>query len=395
VDVVLAAILAGALGLAVGIAGVLAFRLSERARQSLDLHSEPELPEGVSDVLSILPAAAIVVDAGDDVVKASPTAYTFGLVRGHLLSSQILVDLVEQVRSRGLIEEIDLDLPRNSAGTSTRLLHARVAPLGPRHVLILCDDHTEARRVDEIRRDFIANVSHELKTPIGAISLLAEAVADASDDAEAVKRFGARMQRESMRLTALVQEIIDLSRLQGNDDMDNQELITVSSVIHEAVDRSKTKAETRHVVINMANEKDWYVVGNFELLVTGLRNLVENAINYSDPDTRIGIGARQEGATVEIAVADHGIGMSKADTERVFERFYRVDPARSRQTGGTGLGLSIVKHIAASHGGEVRVWSQPDQGSTFTLVIPLADSDAIDEASSIAPVTAEQRKELT
>ncbi|WGW12542.1 ATP-binding protein [Saxibacter everestensis] len=373
-DVVLAAILSGVLGLAIGIAGVLAYRLSERARQSEDLHSEHELPEGLSEVLAVLPSAAIVVDAGDDVVKASPTAYTFGLVRGHALASEKLLDLVGRVRQRGLIEELDFEHARGPASKSVRLLHARIAPVGPRYVLVLCDDHTEARRVEDIRRDFVANVSHELKTPIGAISLLAEAVSDASDDAEAVKRFGERMQRESRRLSSLVKEIIDLSRVQDDDTPDNRELIPIGSILHEAVDRSRFAAETKRIRLSLAESDEWYVSGNFELLVTAVRNLVENAINYSNADTHVGIGVRQEGEMVAIAVTDQGIGLSKEAAARVFERFYRVDPARSRQTGGTGLGLSIVKHIIANHGGEVRVWSQPDHGSTFTLVLPIGEA---------------------
>lgn len=375
-DLLIVAVLTGTVGLGLGIAGILAFRFSEHSRSAADLHSDNELPDGIAEVLAVLPSAAIVVDAGDDVVKASPAAYTFGLVRGHSLVADTLAEVVERVRARGLIEELDFEHAIASSATP-RFLHARVAALGSAFVLVLCDDQTEARRVDAVRRDFIANVSHELKTPIGAVSLLAEAVTEFADDPEAVARFGSKMQRESTRLTQLVKEIIDLSRVQDHEVPASPERVPVARVVEEAVDRARTVADGKNIELSVLHGGDWYIEGSFELLVNAVRNLVDNAIHYSNEGTRVGVGAKLEDERVAIAVTDQGIGLSTEDTERVFERFYRVDPARSRMTGGTGLGLSIVKHIVATHGGEVRVWSRLGQGSTFTILLPQAHAEDI------------------
>ncbi|WP_353843874.1 ATP-binding protein [Brevibacterium sp. RIT 803] len=384
-DLLIVAVLTGIVGLGLGIAGILAFRFSERSRDAADLHSEDDLPEGIAEVLAVLPSAAIVLDAGDDVVKASPAAYTFGLVRGHSLASPEMLRMVGRVRSRGLIEEIELEQKREQTDSILRFLHARVAPLGTAFVLVLCDDQTESKRVDSIRRDFVANVSHELKTPIGAMSLLAEAVTDFSDDPQAVERFGGRMQRESKRLTQLVQEIIDLSRVQDHTAPSATEKISAAEVVDDAADRARTRAESKNIHIEVSPPGTMLIEGNYELLVNAVRNLIDNAINYSPDGTRIGVGVDLVDERVEISVADQGIGLSTQDTERVFERFYRVDPARSRITGGTGLGLSIVKHIIATHGGQVKVWSRLGKGSTFTIVLPLAGNVSDDEASSSAP----------
>ncbi|WP_245579732.1 sensor histidine kinase [Brevibacterium album] len=370
-DLLIVAVLTGSVGLAVGVAGIMAFRLSAASRSAADLHSDNELPHGIAEVLAVLPSAAIVLDAGDDVVKASPTAYTFGLVRGHRLIARTLEKVVERVRTRGLIEEIDFEHAASEAATP-RFLHARVAALGPAFVLVLCDDQTESRRVDAIRRDFVANVSHELKTPIGAVALLAEAVTDFADDPEAVARFGTRMQKESARLTQLVQEIIDLSRVQDHEAPHSTARVSVREIVADAVDRAGTGAGAKDIELSVVHGGDWYVDGSYELLVNAVRNLLDNAVGYSNEGTRVGIGTRLEDERVVISVTDQGIGMTTEETERVFERFYRVDPARSRMTGGTGLGLSIVKHIVATHGGEVRVWSRPGHGSTFTIVLPQA-----------------------
>ncbi|MGO3180761.1 MAG: sensor histidine kinase, partial [Brevibacterium linens] len=287
--------------------------------------------------------------------------------------------------ARGLIEEIDLEQTRENSESVLRYLHARVAPLGTSFVLVLCDDQTESKRVDAVRRDFVANVSHELKTPIGAMALLAEAVTDFADDPAAVERFGGRMQRESKRLTQLVQEIIDLSRVQDHAAPATTEKISVAEVVDDAADRARTGAEGKSIHIEVSPPSDLLIEGNYELLVNAVRNLIDNAVNYSPEGTRVGVGVDLVDERIEIAVTDQGIGMTAQDTERVFERFYRVDPARSRITGGTGLGLSIVKHIVATHGGEVRVWSQLNKGSTFTIVLPLAGTAADAAATDSAP----------
>ncbi len=379
------AVVSGVAGLVAGALGVLAFRVSERERLGLSGYAEPELPSGVTEVLGVLRSAAVVLDLTDGVAKASPAAYAFGLVRGHELMHGELREMATEVRRSGLIQERELELPRGPFGRARLVVYARVAPLGADHVLVLVDDRTEARRVEEIRRDFVANVSHELKTPIGALHLLAEAVADAADDPDAVRHFAERMQRESLRLSTLVQEIIDLSRLQVADALHPPELVEVDDMVAEAVDRCRLVAQAKRMEVVIGGDTGAVVYGDHNLLVTAVRNLVDNAIAYSPDGTRVGVGVRRDGGLVEITVSDQGIGITAGDQARIFERFYRVDPARSRATGGTGLGLSIVKHVAANHGGEVTVWSMPGQGSTFTLRLP---------ESTHLPITASGRSGL-
>ncbi|MGW7353669.1 sensor histidine kinase [Streptomyces sp. NPDC054784] len=369
-------------GVCTGVIAVLAFRWSEReqARPTrTSLHSEAVLPPGVDTVLSVLRSSAVVLDESDAVVKASSAAYALGLVRGGQLAVEPMLLMARDTRRDGEIRQIELDLPRRGSGRGDALaVSARVAPLGSRLVLLLVEDLTEARRIEAVRRDFVANVSHELKTPVGALSLLSEAVSDAAEDPEAVTRFAGRMQIEATRLTSLVQELIDLSRVQNDDPLEDSEPISVAGLVDEAVDRCRQTAGSKQITLAAGGVADLHVWGNRGQLAAALGNLVENAVNYSPPRTRVGIAGRRiaapGGDLIEIAVTDQGIGISSVDRERIFERFYRVDPARSRATGGTGLGLAIVKHVAASHGGEVTVWSAEGQGSTFTLRLPEAGS---------------------
>ncbi|WP_367125046.1 sensor histidine kinase [Streptomyces phytohabitans] len=369
-------------GVCTGVIAVLAFRWSEReqARPTrTSLHSEAVLPPGVDTVLSVLRSSAVVLDESDAVVKASSAAYALGLVRGGQLAVEPMLLMARDTRRDGEIRQIELDLPRRGSSRGDALaVSARVAPLGSRLVLLLVEDLTEARRIEAVRRDFVANVSHELKTPVGALSLLSEAVSDAAEDPEAVTRFAGRMQIEATRLTSLVQELIDLSRVQNDDPLEDSEPISVAGLVDEAVDRCRQTAGSKQITLAAGGVADLHVWGNRGQLAAALGNLVENAVNYSPPRTRVGIAGRRiaapGGDLIEIAVTDQGIGISSVDRERIFERFYRVDPARSRATGGTGLGLAIVKHVAASHGGEVTVWSAEGQGSTFTLRLPEAGS---------------------
>jgi len=385
--------IAGLVGVLVGAVGVLAFRVSEREKLSLSEPSRSDLPPGVVEVLGVLRSAAVVLDVADGVVKASPAAYAFGLVRGHDLVHTELRDLAAEARRFGLIRERELELARGPLGRAHIVVHARVAPLGTEHVLLLVEDRTEARRVEEVRRDFVANVSHELKTPIGALQLLAEAVHDAADDPDAVRHFARQMERESVRLSALVQEIIDLSRLQVADALHPPEPVDLDDMVVEAVDRCRLSAQAKHIEVAVGGDDGGLVYGDHNLLVTAVRNLVDNAIAYSPDHTRIGVTVRRVAGLVEVAVSDQGIGIAQGDQQRIFERFYRVDQARSRATGGTGLGLSIVKHVAANHGGEVTLWSVEGQGSTFTLRLPDSAQSAdpvpeVSEASGGGPGTA-------
>ncbi|HET9498927.1 MAG TPA: ATP-binding protein [Marmoricola sp.] len=362
------AIVYAVIGALLGAGVVLAWRISDSQLRSSTVR-EPALPPGIAAVLSVLRSSALVVDAGDQVLKASAPAIALGLVKEHRITVRELADLVQKVRRDGQIRETELVLQR-APGVPPRVVTARVAPLSSRLVLALVDDRTRERRVEAVRRDFVANVSHELKTPVGAIRVLADAVIDAADDPEAVQRFAGRMHTESERLTRLVQQIIELSRLQDDDPLEEPVAVPVDEVLARAVDESRTDAESKRITVAHEGENGLTLLGSREQVAVAVGNLVSNAVTYSPEGSTVVVAARARDQLVDIVVTDQGVGIPAGDLDRVFERFYRVDPARHRSTGGTGLGLSIVKHVAASHGGEVDVWSVEGQGSTFTLTLP-------------------------
>jgi len=329
----------------------------------------PAVPAGVAAVLSVLRSSAVLVDPSDHVVKASSSAHDMGLVRGDRLIEPELAEMVRQVRRDGLIRERELMLASGRTSIA-RHVAARVAPLSAHLVLVLVEDRTRERRVEAVRRDFTVNVSHELKTPVGALTLLAEAVAEAADDPDAVQRFAGRMQVEAERLGRLVQQVVELSRLQDDELLADPVRVEVDVLVAAALDRNRINADIRSVELVGQSDTGLAIRGNPGQLAVALGNLVDNAVTYSPDGTRVSITARQTGDVVHLSVSDQGVGIAESELERIFERFYRVDPARARTTGGTGLGLSIVKHVAASHGGEVRVWSVERAGSSFTLVLP-------------------------
>ena len=368
-DATTQAFLAALIGAVVAGGAVLAWHISDRQQHNATVPTdEPVVPAGVATVLSVLKSSAVVVDDSDTVLKASAPAYAMGLVRGHELVSAELASLVQQVRRDGQIRETELVMAR--PGVPARHVTARVAPLGARLVLALVEDRTRERRVEAVRRDFVGNVSHELKTPVGAIRLLAEAVHDAADDPEAVKRFSARMLIESERLSRLVQQVIELSRLQGDDPLEAPVPVSIDAAIEIAVDTSAIDAVSKHIAVVTSGVRGVEVLGNNEQLTAAVANLVANAVSYSESGSTVVVSTKIDEHNVSISVVDQGIGIPNDEIDRIFERFYRVDPARHRSTGGTGLGLSIVKHVAASHGGDVNVWSVEGQGSTFTLTLP-------------------------
>ena len=340
------------------------------------------LPPGIASVLSVLSSSAVVLDSNDRVLRASAAARAFGLVKGDRLMVTELAALARQVRRDGEIREGEFEVPVPRLGGRTTSFAVRVAPLGAAIgggglVLLLAEDQTESRRVDEVKRDFVANTSHELKTPVGALALLAETIEDAADDAEAVRRFASKMRQEAQRLTNLVQDLITLSRIQAVEPVPDPRPVALDTVVAEAVDRCRMRANARGITLASVGSRGLSVLGDEDLLVTALRNLLENAVAYSPEKTRVVITTRKtpEGHA-ELSVADQGIGIPERDLERIFERFYRVDPARSRATGGTGLGLAIVKHVMAAHNGKVTVRSVEGAGSTFTLYIPLRSDHA-------------------
>ncbi len=341
------------------------------------------LPAGAEEVLAVLRSSAVVVGPADLVVRASPSAFAFGIVTGSNVAHPQLLDLARQVRRDGIIRECELELTRGPLSSARMVVRARVAPLNPEFLLLLVEDCTQADRVERVRRDFVVNISHELKTPVGGISLLAEAMLDASDDPQAVRRFATRMQIESQRLVQLVHDIVDLSRLQVADSLHEPVRVPVDEVVREAVDRCRVLASVKDISIDLHQDPRAIVYGDAGQLMMATRNLVDNAVTYSGANTKISLHVSRDAGLVSIAVTDEGIGIAEAEQARVFERFYRVDPARSRTTGGTGLGLAIVKHVCANHGGEVTLWSVPNQGSTFTIRIPEAadlDTDPVTPA---------------
>ncbi len=375
-DPVVVGVVCGLIGLVLGVLSMVAFRVSERSRALHLTVGEPSIPDGAAEVLSVIGRAYVVVDAVNGVVRANPSAYAFGLVRGHSLVHDELLELTDRVRADGIIVDRRYELPRGPVGQGILVVQLRVAPLADEYILILADDRSEISRTEAMRHDFVVNVSHELKTPVGAISLLSEAIDGAADDEEAVRRFAGRLGVESTRLAALVQDIIELSRLQAKDTVRAGQPVDLNRIVGEAVDRSRLQAEARNIDIKVAGRVDSPVHGDPDQLMTALRNLIDNAVRYSPDDTTVGVGLKSVRGLAQVSVTDQGVGIPEEEQDRIFERFYRIDAARSRQTGGTGLGLSIVKHVISNHGGEVTVWSQPGRGSTFTVRLPEMEPDA-------------------
>ncbi|MDQ2624944.1 MAG: ATP-binding protein, partial [Actinomycetota bacterium] len=314
-------LLGGLLGLLVGIVSILAFRFSERAQHSVPPQPVPELDEGLVRTLAVLRSAAVVLDDDDVVVRASPLAYALGVVQSGGRINPEIAPIVAAVRRDGVIQDTELELSRGKLGQSELLLQVRVAQVTPRHLLVLADDLTQARRLEAIRRDFVVNVSHELKTPVGALSLLAETVEDAADDAEAVRRFAGTMRKEATRLAALVHEIIELSRLQVAGALQQPGIVDVDKVIAEAAERAQTTATAKGVALT-ASAAATHVYGDHAMLVTAVRNLVDNAVAYSEAGSHVGIGASERDGVVEIAVVDQGAGIPPEQQVRIFERFY-------------------------------------------------------------------------
>lgn len=335
-----------------------------------------EIPQILLQTLTQLDQDAIILAPGEVTIFATEGIDKLGLHRDGRLQSPELIALIRVVRREGHAQTGKIELPRGPIGEGVRDLTVKVLPLGQDDlILILISDESEAARVHEVRRDFVANISHELKTPIGALSLLSEAVLSAKDDPGSVTKFATRMQHEAKRLTDLVQEIINLSRLQDSDPLQIAQELEVTDLIREAVDQCQTIADAKQIDVTIAAEDEAVVLGDREQLIMAIHNLIENAINYSPENTKVSVTTKVDNEIVEIAVTDQGIGIPEGELERIFERFYRVDPARSRETGGTGLGLSIVKHVATKHGGEVNVWSSPNVGSTFAMRLPIYQSE--------------------
>ncbi len=384
-----AALVALACGLGIGAA--LTPRILERKQRRAITEAGITVSQMLQHVVSLAPIGMVVVDSHRDVVFINDRATELGIVRDRQLDERAWT-AAQRVLATGEGVEVDLSQPqRAAAGRSGLSVRGHVRLLSkqdPRFVVVYVDDQSEQARMEASRRDFVANVSHELKTPVAAMGVLAEALLESADDAETVHHFGKKILTESQRLANMVRELIELSRLQGAEPLPELDGVDVDSVVSEAISRHKVAADNADITVTTDAPSGFRVLGDQSLLVTALANLISNAIAYSPNGSKVSISRRRRGDNIEIAVTDRGIGIARADQERVFERFFRVDKARSRATGGTGLGLAIVKHVAANHNGSIRLWSQPGTGSTFTLSIPAyphtdddepADQSAIDE----------------
>jgi two-component system sensor histidine kinase SenX3 len=349
--------------------GMVVGALLIRGRVKQAVVSRTLVPHRTRQVIGALQSGAIIVRRDRRAAFSNQPASALGIARPDGALHSDIADLAERAWSTGEVVEQEVEVRRVVLGVVTQV-HVRVTPINEELALAVANDNTEQRAAEATRREFAVNVSHELKTPIGALSLLAENVEDASEEPELVRKLAVKMRREARRLTKLIQEIIEISRLQGGESVLDHEEVDVVGVVHEAFEGARLAAENRGVELVADVRIRPLVLGDRDLLVMAVRNLVDNAITFSDPGARVTASVTAKDETVSVAVLDQGIGIDAADQERIFERFYRTDPARARGTGGTGLGLSIVKHVALQHSGAVTVWSQPSVGSTFTMTLP-------------------------
>jgi two-component system sensor histidine kinase SenX3 len=375
------ALFALAIGVVIGAGVVMLVTWAYRVRAQSVQETSSAIPVGITQVLEGMDDAAAVLAASGLVVAATRAAARFDISVGTVLENPELRRLVRGVRDRGNSSTEALRIT-SRASLDPRMVSARASAVGPRLTLLIIRDVTERERLDQMRTDFVSNTSHELKTPVASVSLLAEAIESAADDPDQVRRFAARIIAEAERLTELTGRIMSLSRLQAAEGMAQAEPVSIDEVVRASVEAHAVQADSAGVELARGGDRGAWVRGESQVLVEAVGNLLANAIVYSPRGSRVGVGVKVDGDVVEIAVADQGIGISKADRDRIFERFYRADEARSRRTGGTGLGLSIVKHATQRHGGEVLLWSRPGKGSTFTMRLPRIEApDAGDKAS--------------
>lgn len=375
---------AGVSGLVLGsgAVSVASLRRNGERRRSAAAEAEMAVAEMLQRAVALAPIGVVVVDESRAVVASNDRAAELGLVRQRAIDDRIWT-AAQHTLSTGEDGDVDLAIPREAAagrvGVAVRGYIRLLSETHPRSVVIYLADQSEQARMEASRRDFVANVSHELKTPVAAMGVLAEALLASAGDPQAVQRFSGKLHAESQRLAEMVGELIELSRLQGAERLPDLVQVDVDSVVQEAISRHKVAADSADIDIRTDAPSGMRVLGDQPLLVTAVANLISNAIAYSPDSSSVSISRRHNGGDIEIAVTDRGIGIALVDQQRVFERFFRVDKARSRATGGTGLGLAIVKHVAANHNGSIRLWSRPGTGSTFTLTIPAYVGDDADE----------------
>jgi two-component system, OmpR family, sensor histidine kinase SenX3 len=382
-------VLLAALTVGVTVGVRLAPRALERRQRAVVDAAGITVAQMLDRIVALMPLGAAVVDRHRDVVYHNGRAKELGLVRERQLDEEAW-NAARKALADGADVEFDL-IPgkRLVPGRAGLTVHGQARLLSEedrRFAVVFVYDHSEYARMEATRRDFVANVSHELKTPVGAMSVLAEALLSSADDPETVRRFGEKVLVEATRLGNMVSELIELSRLQGAERLPDMGAVEVDSVVAEAISRHKVPADNADIIVRTDDPSGLRMMGEQALLVTALANLVSNAIAYSPRGSLVSISRRRRGENIEIAVTDRGIGIARKDQERVFERFFRADKARSRATGGTGLGLAIVKHVAANHNGSIGLWSQLGTGSTFTLSIPAYDTPEQPPEREIRPV---------
>ncbi len=331
-------------------------------------------------LIQSLPDIVIWVDGDNKIKYASEVALSLNIAREDKIQIDALETLISMARKidEPLIKKVKAKRP---LGIAKLNLDTWVMRLERGEVLLWAQNNSVVSRVETMRRDFVANISHELKTPVGALSLLAEAIEESGKDSDSIQKFAKRIGPETKRLTNVIRDIIDLSQVQSDDPLASANPVEVDRVINDAFDAVQLLADLNNIEIVQVSEPDVKIVGDEYQLVMAIRNLLTNAIIFSPSNSRITVGAKLKVGVVEITVSDQGIGISLENQSRIFERFYRVDPARSRSTGGTGLGLAIVKHVCENHGGEVSVWSVPGQGSTFTMKFPQMEQESVIENS--------------
>ena len=326
--------------------------------------------------LEAIPQGVVICDeAGREVFRnQAAVAYVRGR-HGEAVVEQAVQEQFDAI-DQGVAQRRTLEI----YGPPRRVLLLSAFPLGDDErgggALVVVDDVSERRRLEAIRRDFVANISHELKTPVGALGLLADTIA-AEDDAAVVRRLAERMTDEAFRVGRIIDDLLDLSRIEA-EESPARETVAVHSVLVDAIERVRPLAQARGIALHCHDPLRRHTVkGDHRQLVSAVANLLDNACKYSDGGSTVEVRSWDDGHFVEIEVRDHGIGIPGRDLERVFERFYRVDRARSRETGGTGLGLAIVRHVATNHEGDVSVASREGEGSVFTLRLPAGPRPAM------------------
>lgn len=364
--------LVAAAALVVGVA-VGALVVSRKSRQQAV--AATVVPHRTREVLSVLQSGAVIVRRDRRAAFSNTVAAALGVARPDGALHASVADLAEKAWKADAPVEDDVEISRGVLGTAS-IVHVRVSPLSGELALALANDNTEQHAAEQTRREFAVNVSHELKTPVGALSLLAENIEDNPDDTVMVRDFAKKIRKEARRLSKLIQEIIEISRIQGGESVIEHEPVDAAEVIDEVLESVRVMAEEKDITVLTDVSSRPTIMGDHDLLMMAARNLVDNAISYSEPGSRVTVKLAVVDEVAQLSVIDQGIGVPVAEQERIFERFYRTDPARSRETGGTGLGLSIVKHVVLQHSGTVELWSEPAVGSTFTIRLAVHENGA-------------------